>query len=112
VAWADGKIDARERDAVLRAAQASGLDAASPGYGLLQAWLEERPQPDLRRLWKEYIAALCVGLDPAVRRALRDEIVGRARGVAEVAGGFLGLGSKISASEEQVIADLATAFGV
>jgi hypothetical protein len=54
---------------------------------------------------------LCAGLDPAPKNALRDEILGRARTVAEAAGGFLGLGNKISSEEEVVLQQLAKPFG-
>lgn len=112
VAWADGRIDSKERHAVLRAAHAAGVDRHSPGHALLDSWLERQPAPGLRVLWKQYIAALCGGLDAAGRASLRDNVLGRAREIAEATGGFLGLGSKISVQEEQVLQDLAAAFDV
>ena len=42
--------------------------------------------------------------------ALRDEVLGRARAVAQATGGFLGMGSKISVEEEVVLGQLAKAF--
>ena len=48
---------------------------------------------------------------PAARDSLGREILGRARRVADATGGFLGLSSRISAAEEAVLANLATAFG-
>jgi hypothetical protein len=51
-------------------------------------------------------------LDPQARQRLRDEVMGRARAVAEAAGGFLGLGRKVSAAEEAVLRELAQAFDV
>jgi hypothetical protein len=111
VAWADGKLDPRERDAVLAAAKEAGLDPTSPGYGLLETWLSTRPDAHLQELWAEYTRSLCAALAPEDRAALRDEILGRARRVAEAAGGFLGLGSKVSRAEEQVLNELVKAFG-
>jgi tellurite resistance protein len=111
VAWADGKLEDKERAAVLRAAEASGLQADSPGYGLLGGWLATRPDPGLRELWTQYTRSLCATLDADARRALRADIMGRARTVAEAAGGFLGLGSKVSAAEDAVLSELAQAFG-
>ncbi len=111
VAWADGRIESREREAILRAAQAAGVEADSPGYGLLGGWLSTRPESGLRELWMQYTQSLCAALDPEARRALKADILGRARQVAEAAGGFLGLGSKVSAAEDAVLTELARAFG-
>jgi hypothetical protein len=41
---------------------------------------------------------------------MRDKLLGRARAVAEAAGGFLGLGKKISPEEETALGMLANAF--
>jgi len=40
------------------------------------------------------------------RTEMRERVLGRARSVAEAAGGFLGLGSKVSEAEEQVLDEL------
>jgi hypothetical protein len=111
VAWADAQLDAKERSAVLAAAEANGITAGSPGHELLEDWLTHRPDGRLLATWGEYIVGLCASLDPAERDALRDEILGRARTVAEAAGGFLGLGSKISREEEVVLQQLERPFG-
>ena len=110
VAWADGTIDPREMEAVLAAAAGAGLPPASPGYELLESWLVERPAPALRQLWADYIHSLCQAVSPQARRELRDDLLGRARRVAEAAGGVLGLGPRVSSAEAAVLADLAAAF--
>ena len=110
VAWADGKIDPREMEAVLEAAASGGLQPASPGYELLESWLAERPAPALRRFWADYIHSLCRAMSPEARRELRDDVLSRARRVAEAAGGVLGFGSPVSSAEAAVLADLAAAF--
>lgn len=112
VAWADGSIAAREKEAIVRAAEAAGLHKGSAGYALLEGWLEEKPDPKLRQLWAEYVRGLSQSLDPQARQRLREEVMGRARAVAEAAGGFLGLGPKVSAAEEAVLRELAQAFEV
>jgi hypothetical protein len=110
VAWASGRVEPRERRAVLAAADAHGVAAGSPSHALLENWLARRPDGRLLAAWGEYIVALCAQLDPAHRRALRDEVLGRARAVAEAAGGFLGLGNKVSSEEKVVLDELAKAF--
>jgi tellurite resistance protein len=110
VAWADGKMDPAERDAVLRAAEATGIPREGPGFALLEAWTKERPPPELATSWRSYIDALMKELSADQRWALEERIVERARSVARASGGFLGL-SKISAEEEAVLAELERTFG-
>jgi hypothetical protein len=111
VAWADGKMDAGEREAVMRGAEASGFAPGSPGYALLEAWTRERPPAELMDSWRSYIAALVKELSADQRWALEERIVERARAVARASGGFLGL-SKVSKEEEEVLAELEKAFAV
>jgi tellurite resistance protein len=110
VAWADGKLEAKERDALLRVASEYGVDPRHPSYGLLESWLTHRPRPQMLELWSDYIAAIVARLDEAERAAMRERMLGRARHVAEAAGGILGLGKKVSPEEESVLQSLARAF--
>ena len=109
VAWADGSVKPAERDAVLRAARESGIREGSGAYETLERMLLERPSAELLPAWIEYVTALGAGLTVAERNALSAEINGRAREVAEAAGGFLGVG-RISAKEEQVLVEIAAAL--
>lgn len=110
VAWADGTVEAKERKAVLAAAEANGVVSGSPSYDLLTGWLERKPDPALLDTWSSYVKQLCERIPPDEQRALREELIGRARHVAEAAGGFLGLGAKISPAEEEMLDTLAAAF--
>ena len=103
VAWADGRVERREREAVMRAAAAAGLDPGDAAYALLEGWLDQRPDAALRDAWRDFVAAL----PSDVRARLAPELLARARAVAEAAGGFLGLGNKISGEEERVLGELA-----
>ena len=64
----------------------------------------------MRDAWREYVGALAESLDRAALDALKNDVMGRARGVAEAAGGFLGLGNKVSSEEQAVLDELAKAF--
>lgn len=112
VAWADGKMEAKERAAILQGAEAQGIAPGTPAFALLEDWLENRPPPRLLGAWKEYVGALCDEMLPEQRKQFKTEVLGRARAVAEAAGGFLGFGDKVSAEEEQVYGILETAFKV
>lgn len=103
VAWADGRIDRRERDALLKAAEERGVAPGSVSHQILDRWLENRPEPRLFEAWKRYARAVWGTLAEPERRAVHHRMVDLARGVAEAAGGFLGLGSKISPAERAVL---------
>ena len=109
VAWADGVMDEKERDAILRGAESSGIEAGSPSHGLLRIWTEEQPPPDLLLAWRAFVDALGAELGPDERERLRENIIGRAHAVAEAAGGFLGIGS-ISKEERAALDALTGAF--
>jgi hypothetical protein len=110
VAWADGKIDEEERRAVLSGAEANGIFRGSPSHELLESWLARRPDAHLLEVWGEYIVGLCANLGDGEKAAVKEKVVGRAREVAKAAGGFLGLGAKVSAEEEVVLTQLEKAF--
>ncbi len=110
VAWADGKLDAPEKEAVLSAARELGIDPRHPAYELFSGWMVHRPQARMLDAWTAYVQGLASQLDEAERAALRDKLMGRARAVAEAAGGFLGLGNKVSPEEEAALGMLENAF--
>jgi hypothetical protein len=110
VAWADGVLDAKEAEAVQQAAHAAGLDAQPEAKALLAGWLKAAPGRDMKVAWQEYVQAVSPGLPAEARAALKRDTIGRARQVAEAAGGFLGLGRKVSDSEARVLAELEAAF--
>ncbi|MGI9431242.1 MAG: hypothetical protein ACR2PQ_03465 [Myxococcota bacterium] len=109
VAWADGHMDSKERQAILSGAESTGIEVDSPSYGLLSLWTEEQPAPALTDAWRGFISALSKELSDEERGRMRDRIVGRARAVAEAAGGFLGVGA-VSREERAALEALEQAF--
>lgn len=107
VAWADGTMDDSERSAILSAAADSGLSAESAS--LLDGWLATQPSNQVLSAWKNYVSALTNTMDASARDSLKQELLSRARAVAESAGGFLGIG-KISREEEDKLEELERAF--
>jgi hypothetical protein len=110
VAWADGSIDDKERSAVLSGAAEAGIGRRDVSHQLLDEWLKGPPPRELLATWTDYIRAISASLDGEGRHALKAELLGRARRVAEATGGFLGVGRRISASEEAVLEQLERAF--
>ena len=104
--------------ALLLAGQAGAASFTVTDYTLgRQVSYELRGEAD--RSWTAQLQAtldgamgtsLCADLEPGQKDGLREEILGRARTVAEAAGGFLGLGNKISREEEVVLQQLAKPF--
>ena len=56
------------------------------------------------------MASLGEVLSEQEKKELRDDLLQRAREVAESAGGILGFGGKISKQEQKVLDELAAAF--
>ncbi len=79
VAWADGNVDDKERQAILAAAEAAGLDGEGASGQLLNRWLAEKPDREVLATWKEYVSALSETLSGDRRDALKQGLLGRAR---------------------------------
>jgi len=110
VAWADRKVQAEEREAILSAARKAGIEAKDGRYPLLEYWLDKRPSPEMLEAWQHYIKGLCQQMDKAQVEELKRDLLQLAEGVAQATGGFLGLGSKVSTEERLVLNRLAKAF--
>jgi len=109
VAWADGKLDDRERDAVMKATDTLSTTGRNIDRVILEEWLKKRPDGTLMDAWVAYTHGLCHELDPAQVDVLKKELVGHARQIAEASGGILGL-NRISAREEEVLLEIEKAF--
>jgi hypothetical protein len=109
VAWADGKVQPQEREALLEAAKRVELAEGSTGYQLLTGWFDREPQPELFDLWREYVRALRGAMTDETFGEIRRVILERARIVARSAGGVLGVGSVLG-SEHDVIKHIEAAL--
>jgi hypothetical protein len=102
VAWADGTMPAKTREAVMNAAEAVGIQVEDDAHQLLAAWLRQKPDDALLEAWGHYVQALCKQLDDAAAERLKRDLLDRARAVAAATGGFLGIG-RINAAEKAVL---------
>lgn len=110
VAWADGRIDVEERDAILAAAESDGVLRDSPAHTMLESWLAHRPGNELLGSWGTLAMALCQQFAEPERKVLETEVMGRALRVAEAAGDYFGVGDNVSDVERAVMARLQNAF--
>ena len=109
IAWADGNIDPKEKDAILNAVGKFGWTPDSLNYELLDQWLKNKPSSSLLTAWKHYVDALCHKMTNEEVAHFKKEIMAHVTAVAEAAGGFLGIG-KISAEERNMISQLENTF--
>jgi tellurite resistance protein len=105
VAWADGTVQKGERAAILRVLEMRGVGAGSEGFQLMESLLEERPSD-------EYMSESLAVLKELVGQSGRGaDVVGLCEQVASAAGGFLGLGGKVSGEERALIDEIASQLG-
>jgi len=109
VAWADGTLDAKERELVMAQARTSNLAEGSPELALLESWLKQRPGPKLLAAWTLTIQGLVQKMEPDEIARLKSGLLDRARNVAKASGGVLGIG-KVSSQEEAMLTKLGSAF--
>ena len=79
IAWADRKIEEKERRAVLDEAAKSGLTADMPGYDMLDGWLRQAPPPSLLATWVDYAQGLASNMSAEDRLAFRTTLLARAK---------------------------------
>ena len=90
VAWADGNVDEREREAILQAASKHNLTSDKLARRMLEGWLERRPDPEILLTWKGYIRRIWDRFSDAEQIQMRNNLITSTREVASAAGGFLG----------------------
>jgi len=114
VAWAGGKVTARERETVLRLAFARGIEDGSPAHTRLVAWLENRPADVVFQTAMEVIQAGLAGLPQDLREERIARILRACYEVSEASGGglarALGLGHGVSSEERLVVEAITSAL--
>jgi hypothetical protein len=107
VAWAEGEVTHREREAVLAIAAARGIVAGTPPHQQLEAWLRKRPKDALFETALEVMKAGLAVLSPAERDERIKEIAEGCKRIAEASGGglakLLGFGTGVSGEEAAVL---------
>jgi hypothetical protein len=109
VAWADGRVDAKERAMALDAASRIGIVHGDLSHHLLNTWLIRKPGVLYLKEWTHYVSALAKALGPDWKHALETHIFTLCRRVARVSGSLLDL-DKVSGAEFDVMTKLKEAF--
>ncbi len=109
VAWADGTLEASEREKVEELIAKHAIDKGSPAMSLLHSWLERKPSSELLGAWETYARGLVQELPAEEAKALRETLLGEIKEVAQSAGGVLGWGA-ISKGEHTVMNQISAAL--
>jgi hypothetical protein len=103
MAWAEGGIAGRERELIVEAARARGIEAGSAADIQLASWLAARPPAEFFEKTLRLIAAILETRPPEEREASRRDLLSYSTAIASASGGILGFG-KVSSEEQKVLA--------
>ncbi len=110
VAWAEGGVSPKERESILEIAAARGINPGTPAYQKLTGWLDQEPPREFYDNTLRALRYLTEAVPADMREQSRQSLVEYCTQIAEVSGGILGFG-KVSESERQLIARIATEIG-
>ncbi|MCB1198449.1 MAG: hypothetical protein R3A45_03295 [Bdellovibrionota bacterium] len=103
VAWADGKLDAKEKEAIAKACHDFGITKNSATMELMQSWLDHPTDEELFELWTQWMQALLEHMEPDDAKGFGINIKNKTLSVAKASRSFLGLGAAISHTEQEVL---------
>ena len=110
VAWAEGNVSKNERELILEAARARGVEAGSEAHEHLTGWLNERPSEEFFERTLSVIGALLQMLPSEQREIGKRDLVSYCTKVAEVSGGLIGFvrrSSRVCKEERELLARIA-----
>lgn len=107
VAWADGRISKEEKLDILDAARFHGVEPPSRAHRRLESWLEHRPSDSVFRKSLRAVRAVLHAMEPEQKHARKLGLLSLCTKVASASGGIFGLGSKLSAAERAMLAEIA-----
>lgn len=102
VAWIDGTVTEKEREAIIEIARYRGMERDSPSESMLQDWLSNRPSDEFFERTLRLIRNILETRPKAVRLIREQTLAQYCNAVANASGGFLGFG-KISAAQKELI---------
>lgn len=102
-AWAEGGVSQKERDLILKAARARGVEAGSAADAQLNRWLAQRPPDDLFEKTLRAIRTILQAQPEDARAASERDLLSLATAIASASGGIVGFGA-VSEEERQILA--------
>ncbi len=109
VAWADGRMDHRQRQAILDAAHSTGHERDTASHQLIETWLDHKPDAKLQTAWKDYVHFVCQSVSDATRQSLKEDVLGRARQVAEAVSFIYGF-HRVEEVQDAILREIEKAF--
>ena len=103
MAWAEGQVSMRERDLIIEAARARGIESGSAADGQLAGWLAKRPSEELFTTTLRAIRAMFESRPEAERAAGEKDLLSYLTSIATASGGVLGFGA-VNDAERAVLA--------
>lgn len=110
VAWAEGGVSDRERELIVEAARARGIEPGTPADEQLAQWLTTRPSEQLFERNLRVIHAVLETLPEDKREADRNDLLAYSTAIAEASGGVLGFRS-VSPEERALLARISNELG-
>ena len=117
VAWADGAVTEAERQGVIEAAKALGMDQNAPFVrSTLQRWLHESPPTEALQAWRTLLASTLAESRSRAARESERQLLAEARRIAKMDERPFGPAASIDAragiteEEQRVLDDLAAAL--
>jgi hypothetical protein len=103
MAWAEGNVSMRERDLIIEAARARGIESGSAADQQLAGWLAKRPSEELFTTTLRAIRAMLESRPEAERQAGAKDLLSYLTSIATASGGVLGFGA-VNDEERAVLA--------
>lgn len=100
VAWADGNVNLRERQAILEWARLHGLTDLSPDFVTLECWLDRGIEDSQLRLFRDCVASYARVETAARYERWRLDVLAGARDVARRNGSFFPVAGTTSVLKE------------
>jgi tellurite resistance protein len=110
VAWSDGKLSEKERALILEVGHTYGVKEGHAAYQKLQGWLTSKPSKETFDRALTVIRNIMSFQTWEQRETAAQKLVEASERIAAASGGFLGLGSKVSAEEKAVLRRVAAAI--
>ncbi|MBN2799397.1 MAG: TerB family tellurite resistance protein [Deltaproteobacteria bacterium] len=115
VGWADGRIQPKERDLILRVAQEGGY-LHGDAHRVLNGWLTHPPTSEYQARGRALLLALVHRRDGGLGAGLTvetlDQVLDLCHQVADAAGGIFGVFGRVEPAEREAIAEIAGALSV